>query len=91
MLTLIVRMNTRSVHSKFDEDGDVVTKTHPLHNMKWEQVWGGVFFGSAGRCETTAQLCRGPHSGPNQGRQTLRRTWKDDSVSSGLKHRMHLE
>lgn len=80
-LTLIVRMNTRSVNTKFDEDGNVVTKTHPFHNMKWKQVWGGVFFGS--RRETAAQLCRAPHSGPNQWGQTLRHTCKEDSISSG--------
>lgn len=32
-LTLVVGMNTRSIHSKFDEDGNAVTEAHPLHHM----------------------------------------------------------
>lgn len=63
-LTLVVWMNTRSIHSKFNKDGNVVTKSHPLHHMQRKEVWGGFSFGS--RIETTAQLCGAPLSGLNQ-------------------------
>lgn len=77
-------MNTRSIHSKFDEDGNVETEAHPLHHMQRKDVWGGGFFGC--RSETAAQLCRAPLSGTNQWCHTLRHTCKDDSIPPSLKH-----
>lgn len=60
-LTLVVWVNPRSVHSKFDEDGNIVAKANPLHHVKREQIWARSFCGW--RVEIAAELCRAPHSG----------------------------
>lgn len=63
-LTLVVWVNPRSVHSKLDEDGNIVAKAHPLHHMKGEEIWARSFSGWG--VEIAAELCRAPHSGAGQ-------------------------
>lgn len=63
-LTLVVWVNPRSVHSKLDEDGNIVAKAHPLHHMKGEEIWACSFSGWG--VKIAAELCRAPHSGAGQ-------------------------
>lgn len=71
-LTFIVRMNPRSIHSKFDEDWNIVTKAHPLHHMEGEEIWACSLSGWG--VEIAAELCRAPDSGMSQRCLTLTHT-----------------
>lgn len=81
-LTLVVWMNPGSVHSKLDEDGNIVTKAHPLHHMQREEIWARPFFGRG--IETAAELCRAPLSGTDQRCLTLTHTCGDTARHTGF-------